>query len=342
MSEKSFLTKFIAAGFTRLEVLETSENKRTRNRNAYVVTLAAQKASTTLRTPLVTEPQPVLSRENAAKLLKELWVFPVAPETCNLACTHCLYAASPRNRNPYRLSTGELDSLLAQIEGIGARPYFLFTGGEPTLHPELYDILETIDRKGYTFQVMTNGTRIQKESAQRLAKLPHLAKVQVSLESADPEINDSIYGPGLHRRVLRTVDLLRDNEVPVTLAVTSMEMNEAGFRSIEEVAEAKGADVKYILLYDLGAASNNGLKPSREVPVDQCDASADLTSTDLMCERGIAYSEGAYYPCPVLVKEPQAKLGASLDEALGLDARQKVAALQASHAACQVCLKGST
>lgn len=337
MSEKSFLTKFIDAGFTRMEVLETSENKRTRNRNAYVVTLSAQKSSRTLRTPLEESPKPSLSRENAAQLLKELWVFPVAPEACNLACTHCLYAASPRSRNPYRLSSDELRAVLAQMEDLGANPRLLFTGGEPTLHTRLYDILETVDRKGYSFQLMTNGTRIQREHAERLANLQHLARVQISLESADPKINDSIYGPGLHRRVLRTVDVLREHRVPVTLAVTPMEMNEDSFGDIEEVAKAKGADIKYILLYDLGAARNNGLKPSREVPAGESESEAEL-----MCNRGIAYSEEGYYPCPVLVKEPRAQLGSSVAEALGPAARRKVAELKETHSACQVCLKGST
>jgi sulfatase maturation enzyme AslB (radical SAM superfamily) len=337
LSEKSFLTKFVEAGFTRLEILETSENKRTRNRNAYVVTLVAQKAPVSLRAPLEKKAKAALSRENASQVLKECWVFPVAPETCNLACTHCLYAASPQTRNHYRLSADELAGLLRQIEATGAKPHFLFTGGEPTLHPELYDFLETVDRQGYSFQLMTNGTRIREESAKRLAKLPHLTKVQVSLESADPRVNDSIYGAGLYQRVLKAVDVLRESDVPVTLAVTPMAMNEEGLHAIEELAETKGTDVKYILLYDLGAAKENGLKPSREIP-----AGNGGSEVDLMCDRGVAYSEGAFYPCPVLVKEPQANLGVTLDQALSPEARRKVAALQEKHAACQVCLKGST
>jgi MoaA/NifB/PqqE/SkfB family radical SAM enzyme len=302
-----------------------------------VVTLAAQKAPATLRAPLEKKPKGVLSRENASELLKECWVFPVAPETCNLACTHCLYAASPRTRNSYRVSAGEFTGLLAQIESLGAQPHLLFTGGEPTLHAELYDFLETVDRKGYSFQLMTNGTRIQKENAERLAKLSHLTKVQVSLESADANINDSIYGAGLYQRVLKSVDVLRATDVPVTLAVTPMEMNGDGLHAIEALAETKGAEVKYILLYDLGAAKENGLQPSRETVTTNAE-----THGDLMCDKGIAYSEGAFYPCPVLVKEPQAKLGDTLEQALSPEARLKVAGLQEKHAACQVCLKGST
>jgi AdoMet-dependent heme synthase len=299
--------------------------------------LAAQKAPATLRAPLEKKTKTVLNRETASEVLKEFWVFPVAPETCNLACTHCLYAASPRTRNRYRVSTGELAGLLAQIETVDAKPHFMFTGGEPTLHPELYDFLETVDRRGYSFQLMTNGTRIHRESAERLAKLSHLTKVQVSLESADAKINDSIYGAGLHQRVLKAVDVLRESDVPVTLAVTPMEVNEEGLHAIEALAEDKGADVKYISLYDLGAAKENGLQPARQIATGSGDKQVEL-----MCDKGIAYSEGAFYPCPVLVKEPQAKLGDTLDQALSPEARRKVAGLQEKHAACQVCLKGST
>lgn len=337
MSEKSFLTKFIEAGFTRLEILETSENRRTRNPNAYVVTLVAQKAPATLRAPIAKKSKPLLSLETAPELLKECWVFPVAPETCNLACAHCLYAASPKSRNSYRVSAGELDALLSQMEALGAKPHFLFTGGEPTLHPELYEFLEAVDREGYSFQLMTNGTRIHQETARRLSKLSHLTKVQVSLESADPKINDSIYGGGLYQRVVKAVDVLREHNVPVTLAVTSMEVNGDGLDAIEALAENRGADVKYILLYDLGAARENGLQPAREIPKEKGG-----TEPDLMCDKGIAYSEGAFYSCPVLVKEPEARLGNTLEEALGPEARVRVAGLRKKHAACQVCLKGST
>jgi len=335
MSEKSFLTKFVEAGFTRIEVLETSENKRTRNRNAYVVTVIAEKAGMNLRAPL--RQKATISRANASETLKEFWLFPVAPETCNLACTHCLYAASPKHRNPYQLSATEFFGLLNQLDAVGAKPHFLFTGGEPTLHPQLCEILESADQRGYSFQLMTNGTRMQPSLVERLSRMSHLTKVQMSLESVDAKVHDSIYGRGLHVRVLKAADLLKANAVPVTLAVTPMAANEQKFAAIETLAESKGADVKYISLYDLGAAKDNELQPSEESP-----KAGQQGDTELMCHKGVAYSEGTFYPCPVLVKEPQAKLGANLEEALSPEARRKVAELQASQSACLVCLKGST
>jgi len=143
-------------------------------------------------------------------------------------------------------------------------------------------------------------------------------------------------GQGLHRRVLRVIDELRTHEVPVAIAVTPMETNQAHLAEIEQFAEEKGAELVQILLYDLGAATENGLRPAAT------DSQNGPSDTSLMCDKGVAYSEGKYFPCPVLVKDPEALLGHSLHEALSPPAREQVARLRDSKAACAICLKGST
>jgi molybdenum cofactor biosynthesis enzyme MoaA len=213
----------------------------------------------------------------------------------------------------------------------------LFTGGEPTLHPQLYSLLDRVDQQGYSFQLHTNGTRIHADEARRLAEFVNLKKVQISLEGPSPELHDAVMGKGLHQRVLRALDELRAHEVPVALAVTPMETNQEHLAEIEQFAEEKGAELVRILLYDLGAATENGLKPA--VTDSQANSPSDTT---LMCNKGVAYSEGKYFPCPVLVKDPEALLGHSLHEALSPPARERVARLRDSKAACAICLKGST
>lgn len=332
MSEKGFLTRYIGAEFTKVEILSREPNKRTTNPNAYVVIARASKEEAL--------PMPVsrseLSLANARDTLQQLWLFPVAPEVCNLACTHCLYASSPWRKNPYRLTEQELAGIFTELESLEAAPHLLFTGGEPTLHPSLYSLLDQVDQQGYSFQLHTNGTRIRTDEAQRLAEFANLKKVQISLEGPSPELNDTVMGQGLHRRVLRVIDELRTHDVPVAIAVTPMETNQDHLAEIEQFAEEKGAELVRILLYDLGAATENGLRPAAT------DSQNGPSDTTLMCDKGVAYSEGKYFPCPVLVKDPEALLGHSLHEALSPQARERVARLRDSKAACAICLKGST
>ena len=283
------------------------------------------------------QPSQKLKLESARQHLIELWLFAVAPEICNLACTHCLYTASPKRRNRYRLTRNGLDSLMEQVKTLGASPHFLFTGGEPTLHPEIFDLLEATERSGFIFQIMTNGSRINGKTAERLAQMSRLAKVQVSLESADARTADSIRGKGIYRRILKSLDHLRERGIATTLAVSIMASNEGTLPKIKKLAARKGADLKTISLYDLGAAKENGLKTTR------LDGNGNgNTAPDLMCEKGVAYSEEAFYPCPILVKEQSAKLGDSLEQALSPEARRRLGRLREDHPACQVCLRGST
>jgi sulfatase maturation enzyme AslB (radical SAM superfamily) len=332
MSEKGFLTRYIDAEFTKVEILTREPNKRTKNPNAYVVIARAYKEAA-ISIP-VSYSQ--LSLANASDTLQQLWFFPVAPEVCNLACTHCLYASSPWHKNPYRLTEQELTSIFSELESLAAAPHLLFTGGEPTLHPQLYSLLDRVDQQGYSFQLHTNGTRIHAAEAQRLAEFVNLKKVQISLEGPSPELNDTVMGKGLHKRVLRALDELRAHEVPVALAVTPMETNQEHLAEIERFAEEKGAELVRILLYDLGAATENGLTPA------VTDSPSGPSDTTLMCDKGVAYSEGKYFSCPVLVKDPEAVLGHSLHDALSPPARERVAWLRDSKAACAICLKGST
>ncbi len=333
MSEKGFLTRYIGAEFTKVEILSREPNRRTRNPNAYVVIARAYKEEA-LTLP---RSRPELSLTNAREALKDLWVFPVAPEVCNLTCTHCLYASSPLRKNPYRLTEQELTNIFAELESLGAAPHLLFTGGEPTLHPQLYSLLDRVDQQGYSFQLHTNGTRIHAGEAQHLAGFAHLKKVQISLEGPSPELNDAVMGQGLYQRVLRAIAELRTRAVPVAIAVTPMESNQDHLAEIERFAEEKGAELVRILLYDLGAATDNGLQPAVTSSPD--DGPLDIA---LMCDKGVAYSEGKYFACPVLVKDPDALLGNSLNEALSPQAREQVTRLRDRKAACAVCLKGST
>ena len=76
---------------------------------------------------------------------------------CNLRCVHCY---NPTHRAlPHELTTSEICALLNQIADLGVLTV-TFTGGEPSVRPDIGDILRHARRQGLMIHLMTNATRI--------------------------------------------------------------------------------------------------------------------------------------------------------------------------------------
>lgn len=105
---------------------------------------------------------------------------------CNNNCPHC-YNARPRHYP--ELDTAQWITILDKLWEIGV-PHIVFTGGEPTLRPDLPDLIRHAERNGQITGINTNGRQFKDPAlVQRLvdAGLDH---VQITLESHDAEIHD--------------------------------------------------------------------------------------------------------------------------------------------------------
>ena len=99
---------------------------------------------------------------------------------CNLACVHCL--SSSGRRDPDELSTAECKALIDEFERMQIF-YVNIGGGEPTVRPDFWELLDySIDHQvGVKFS--TNGIKLNKERATQLARTDYV-DVQVSLDGA--------------------------------------------------------------------------------------------------------------------------------------------------------------
>ena len=111
---------------------------------------------------------------------------------CNLACVHCL--SSSGRRDPRELTTSELFGVVDELEAMQVF-YVNIGGGEPTLRPDFWDLLDyCVDhRVGVKFS--TNGSRITSRAAERVAASDYV-DVQISIDGADAATNDAVRGPG--------------------------------------------------------------------------------------------------------------------------------------------------
>ena len=123
---------------------------------------------------------------------------------CNLACAHCL--SSSGRRDPRELSTAEAVAVLDELERMQVF-YVNIGGGEPTVRPDFWELVEhaTAHRVGVKFS--TNGVRITLAVAARLAASDYV-DVQVSLDGATAEVNDAVRGAGSYATAVRALDHL--------------------------------------------------------------------------------------------------------------------------------------
>ncbi|MCL1976414.1 MAG: mycofactocin radical SAM maturase [Firmicutes bacterium] len=112
---------------------------------------------------------------------------------CNAKCLHCLSStrmAECQEELDFSECRAFIDQLLAaQVFQIN------IGGGEPFLRSDIWDIFAYCHQRQLVTCSSTNGSLIDKEAAQRLAKSPYHF-LQISLDGPTEKVNDNIRGKG--------------------------------------------------------------------------------------------------------------------------------------------------
>ncbi len=124
---------------------------------------------------------------------------------CNLACAHCL--SSSGRRDPRELSTQQCKAVIDELERMQVF-YVNIGGGEPTIRPDFWELLEYSVAHHVGVKFSTNGARITPERAAFLASSDYV-DVQVSLDGATAEVNDYVRGPGSYAMAIRALENLQ-------------------------------------------------------------------------------------------------------------------------------------
>lgn len=114
--------------------------------------------------------------------------------SCNLRCKHCYHNWNEDKEK--EMSNEEFkymaDDLVKFSNKWGFSPSIHFSGGEPLLREDLFDLLNYCNNNYITTRILTNGTLINKEVAKKL-KDSNVAGVQISIDG-DKKTHDSIRG----------------------------------------------------------------------------------------------------------------------------------------------------
>ncbi|WP_072688224.1 Rv1681 family radical SAM protein [Rhodococcus marinonascens] len=137
---------------------------------------------------------------------------------CNLACDYCCVSSSPQA--PRReLGVGRITRLVAEAADWGVGEIYL-TGGEPFLLPDIGEIVRTcMDTLPTT--VLTNAMVFKGRGLRALESMPRQGlALQISLDSATPDLHDSHRGAGSWAKAVAGIRLARELGFRVRIAAT--------------------------------------------------------------------------------------------------------------------------
>lgn len=137
---------------------------------------------------------PILKEKDTEKIRYSKEERPVivwnCTRSCNLHCVHC-YNNSEEKRYPGELTTVEGKRLIDGLADFKC-PVLIFSGGDPLLRSDLFELMDYSRKKGVRPVLSTSGTNIDKEAAKKIRDSGVLY-VGVSLDGGE-EINDRLRG----------------------------------------------------------------------------------------------------------------------------------------------------
>lgn len=152
---------------------------------------------------------------------------------CNLSCPLCFADAGMHHKHEhtdFELTYDQVNAMLDTYIASEGHPEVLqFSGGEPTLHPQILEFIALAQRKGIQYIMLnTNGIRIARDDRflDGLAQLkPH---IYLQFDGFEPRTNLLLRGkPDLIEDKLRALDRLAEADVRVVLvAVIERGVNE--------------------------------------------------------------------------------------------------------------------
>lgn len=190
---------------------------------------------------------------------------------CNLKCVHC-YAHATDDSTSDELSTSEGRKMIDDLAGFGV-PVLLFSGGEPLVRKDLPELAAYAVDKGMRAVISTNGTLINKPTAQTLKEIG-LSYVGISLDGLEP-INDQFRGvPGAYQKAMEGIRNCQEAGIKVGLRFTINKRNVTEIPGIFDLLEEM--EIPRVCFYHLVYAGRGSDLVRDDLTHEETRAAVDL------------------------------------------------------------------
>ncbi len=191
--------------------------------------------------------------------------------TCNLKCIHC-YAQADAKKFEGELTTEEAKKFIDELAEFHV-PVLLFSGGEPLIRPDFFELAEYAGKKGIRPTISTNGTLIDKETAQRIKNLG-VGYVGISLDGLREDNDNFRKHPGAFDAALRGIRNCLEIDQRVGLRFTINRHNIHALNDILDLIEEEG--IPRVCFYHLVYSGRGSEMVKEDITREEARAAMDL------------------------------------------------------------------
>jgi radical SAM additional 4Fe4S-binding domain len=198
---------------------------------------------------------------------------------CNFKCKSC-YNDSGNGKKHYL----ELDEFNKMIDSAAANTHkctLYLSGGEPLLHPQIWDMIAYAQKKNFDVLIVTNGSLITQEILEKIISFN--VALQISLDGYDEQTNDAVRGIGSFKKTYLALKQICNNQYSDKVKIRCT-LNQENFHDLEKyillAKELNISDISYGWMAPLG----RGSMTFEEIGIDEKHYFHLFKEVDRICE----------------------------------------------------------
>ncbi len=185
---------------------------------------------------------------------------PVAPvviwnliRRCNLTCKHC-YTTSADIDFPNELSTQQIYQVMDELKAFKV-PVLILSGGEPLLHPDIFNISKRAKDMGFYVALSSNGTLITAQNIEKIAAIGY-QYIGVSLDGISATHDIFRQQQGSFDASIKGIHLCNDFGIKAGIRFTLTQDNAHDFPAMLQLMEDEKLDKFYLSHLNYGGRGN--------------------------------------------------------------------------------------
>jgi len=167
-----------------------------------------------------------------------IWNF---TNRCNLSCRHCYSYADPNSKD--FLTTQFILQSIKSLKKAGVR-FVIFSGGEPLIRKDIFDIADQMRQEGIITYLSTNGLYVNEKNVDKI--IDKFNYIGISIDGIK-DVHDKFRGlEGAYEKSINAIKLIQKHGGNAGIRFTMTKETEGSFYEMFKLAEQIGVDKLYL------------------------------------------------------------------------------------------------